>query len=310
MTQDRPQDGVNQRHDEAGLPSWDARTELYVEGSTSPRYGLFGLLAKSWLEELPRAVPDTYGWKVAGEVSYPPDRTPRGGLVSLRLPHGQVLTLQLNAYAESPRNDRRWFRRVEVREATSRTDKAALAALSVLEGSGVRKEGVGRIARRLRGHHVDLSAAEGKLLAFARVLLLHHRPDFDQVSEEGIELLIRTCERVADVADKVRQLGEFLEFGSADRPSARREVKDAQTDVYAAELHHIVGMSQQEVARKLRLAISERDRDKGGHRTTASRIKRGTDLFVRALGEEGWDRYRRTVRAAYEQSEGTHPLIE
>jgi hypothetical protein len=306
MTEDTPEGQDNQRPEEHGLPPWNARTELYVSGVTSPRYRRFDALAAAWLNELPRVVPRTYGQKVAGELSYPPDYDQQADLRTIRLGHGQVITLQLDAYAENLRGDHRWFRRVEVRAFASRTDKATLAALCVLEGSGVGKQGLDRIREYLRGDRVELELDEERLITFARELIRHHRPGFDLASADGIGVLIKTCEGVVAQAEGARQSSDLLEFGAADRHT-RKEIEDAQLDMYAAELHHICGMSQQQVAKKMALKISDRDKDKGGHRTAASRIKRGTDLFVRALGKQEWERYKSLRRAEYEKGEGTPP---
>jgi hypothetical protein len=313
MTEDTPEGKENQQSGETGLPPWNARTELHVSGSASPRYELFGFLAKAWLNELARVVPHTYGWKVAEEISYPPDYYPHRLLKHVRLENGQRVTLRLSAYWDAPRwddsdwdkprNEGGWFRRVEVRASTSRTDKATLSALSVLEGSGVDKAGIDRIDRRLRGEQVDLESAEARLLAFAGTLLRHHHDDLDLDSEEGIALLVKTCERVAAVAMSTQQLSDHLEFGVAGR-KLRPAVMDAEMDLYAAELHHIAGLSQREVAEKLRREILDRSKEKGGHDTAASIIKRGTELFERALGEDGWQRYKRLLRDEYERSIG------
>jgi hypothetical protein len=187
---------------------------------------------------------------------------------------------------------------VEVRDLPSRTDKATLAALSVLEGGGVREEGIQRIRRHLRGDsEVYLGSEKARLLAFARLLLQHHNREPDP------DLLVETCKRVAAVAESARQLAAFLEFGAADRKLIPAS-KDPQTDVLAAELHHIAGMSQKEVAQTLRRTQSDRMKIKGGHDMAASMIERGTGIFVRALGEEGWERYKAKTREEYERSEG------
>ena len=108
-----PEGGENQSPEEAGWPPWNALTELYVSGATLARYRRFDALATVWVNELPRVAPRTYGQKVAGELSYPPDYGQQANLRKVRLKRGQVITLQLDAYAEYSRDDPRWFRRVE-----------------------------------------------------------------------------------------------------------------------------------------------------------------------------------------------------
>jgi hypothetical protein len=307
MTEGTPEGRESQQPGETGLPQWTSLTDLYLMGAASPSYPSFPSLVNTWLAELNRVVPPTYGRKVAGELTYPPDHDRRRNLLSVRLDNGQAIELRFGAYWEAPRRtldkgpeclDGGWYRRVEVRDLPSRTDKATLAALSVLEGGGVRAEGIQRIRQRLRGDsEVYLGSEEARLLAFAQLLLKHHNRETDPE-----EVLVETCKRVAAVAESARQLTAFLEFGAADRKLIPAS-KDPQMDVLAAELHHIAGMSQKEVAETLRRTQSERMKIKGGHDTAKSKIERGTSIFVRALGEEGWERYRARAREEYERSE-------
>lgn len=311
---------------EAGLLPWDALTELHVIGAKAPRYELLPPLVVAWLRELLRIVPATYGRKVAGAISYPPDYERADLLKTVRTEHGQVLTLRFNAFQDRPRpgdggeepTDPRWFRRVEVRGHAQRTDNAALAALSVLEGSGVGEDGVNRIRGHLARRENDqaytgnwsesdeLSQEEERLLAYARALLRHHRPNLDLASSEGSKILIGVCERAAEVADATARLSSYLEFG-ADGRATRPDVEDAQMAVYAAELHHVVGMTHREIAAKLHLPRPEKEERNSENRNAANRIKRGTSLLVQALGEDGWQRYKRRMRYEYEQSDGIAP---
>jgi hypothetical protein len=307
MTEDKPEGRESQQPGETGLPPWTSLTDLYLMGATSSSYPSFPSVVNAWLPELNRVVPPTYGRKVAGEMAYPPDHDRGQDLLPVRLDNGQVIELRFDAYWDAPRRtldkgpeclDGGWYRRVEVRDLPSRTDKATLAALSVLEGSGVRAEGIQRIRQDLRGDsEVYLGSEEQRLLAFARLLLRHHNRETDP------EMLVETCKRVAAVAESARQLAAFLEFGAADRKLIPAS-KDPQMDVLAAELHHIAGMSHKEVAETLRRTRSERMKIKGGHDTAASMIERGTSIFVRALGEDGWQRYKARAREEYERSEG------
>lgn len=312
--------------DEPREPSRRQRSldDLYLLGASSPIHEDFGVLTVAWLDELRRVVPHTYGRKVAGEFDFPARIEAEDHRKLVHLDNGQVVEVWLNRYQEDPRNDGRWFRRAEVRVYSSRTDKATLAALSVLEGSGVRTDGVERIARGLRGkvalewtelRHPDNpeitmrvpanpealpTSEESRLLAFARALLRYHRPNLNQDSEEGIELLVAACRRVYDVAESTRKLSNFLEFGGARRDT-RPAREDAELDIYAAELHHIASMTQREVADRLRLsAPTKRDKNKGGHEKAAIRIKRGTNLLKRAIGEDRWPDYVQLLRAEYD----------
>ena len=307
MTEDTPEGRESQQPVDTGLPPWTSLTDLYLMGASSPSYPSFPSLVNAWLAELNRVVPPTYGRKLAGELTYPPGYDRGRDLLPVRLDNGQVIELEFGAYWDAPRRtldkgpeclDGGWYRRVEVRDLPSRTDKATLAALSVLEGGGVREEGIQRIRRHLRGDsEVYLGSEEERLLAFARLLLQHHNRETDP------EMLVETCKRVVAVAESARQLAAFLEFGAAERKLIPAS-KDPQMDVLAAELHHIAGMSHKEVAETLRRDKSDRMKIKGGHDTAKSMIERGTSIFLRALGGEGWERYKALAREEYERSEG------
>ena len=306
MTEDSPEDQQHQPRDEGGQAETGARRfELNVHGAMAPGYARFPALASDWIKELADTGLKTYGAKVSGYPPFPPDQDAGGKVFPVTLDNGQRLWLRWQpAFRDEPRPDGREFFRAEVRGETSPTVTAILAALAALEGGGAEKVDEVRMRRYLRAER-DLrvrpglrpeadaevlaseagwGGGEDRLLAFGRTLLWHHHPEVDQDSDEGIEMLMETCKRVAAVAKDARHLADYLEFGAAGRDTRQRR-EDAQMDVYAAELHHIARMSQPEVATKLGLREqSDREKDKSEHRQAANMIKRGTELLTQALG--------------------------
>lgn len=308
MTQDTPADRENKPPKEARTPDPKARVELYVHGAMAPRYQLFPHLAADWLSELARMSVKLYGHKVTGDPSLPPDQDIGGKALSVTLENGQRIWLRWHEdRRDNPREDDKGFWRAEVRDETASTDKAILAALAVLEGVEVNRAGEQRIRRHLRREKIDpearepsLLAKEDRMIALARTLLWFHHPDVDHESDEGINMLLETCKRVATVAKAARHLTDYMEFGVAGRDT-RRKIEDVQMDVYAAELHYIAGMSQKVVAEKLRLrGQSNHEKLHGGHATAGDKIKRGRELLIEAFGgEEAFLRYAERHRILY-----------
>jgi hypothetical protein len=319
VTEDSPEDQQHQPCDEAGQAEIGGarRFELYVHGAMAPRYARFPALASDWIKELADSGLKTYGAKVSGYPAFPPDQDTGGKVFPITLVNGQQIWLRWQStFRDEPRSDSREFFRAEVRGETSPTVKAMLAALAVLEGGGAEKVDEVMMRRYLRAERelrtdpeadAEVLAAEAgwgggedRLLAFGRTLLWHHHPEVDQDSDEGIEMLVETCKRVAAVAKDARHLADYLEFGAAGRDT-RQQREDAQMDVYAAELHHIARMSQPEVATKLGLREqSDREKDKREHRQAANMIKRGTELLTQALdGAEGFSAYVEGQRLVY-----------
>jgi hypothetical protein len=297
-----PDDPADAPRDDLQPPEWDERTDLYISGAMSPTYQLLPRLASAWMRELVGVGLRTYGRKEAWDPAYPPGYAAGGGYARrVRLENGQVLELRFKAYTEDPYGDGRQFWRTEVRGVTPRTDRAILAALAVVEGTEVGKEGLDRIRRNLQGERVALKAGEDKLLAFARVLLLWYRPDLDELSDEGVEMLVGVCERAAAVSRAARRLADFLEFGAVGRDT-RPGIEDAQLDVYAAELRHFADMSWPEIARRLGLDTDEETKKRSAAITASQKGERGTQLHLRALGEDGWRRFKDIQRRHYRQT--------
>lgn len=283
---------------------------MYAYGAMSPHYMLrFGALATDWIRELAGMGLRVYGRKVAGSISPPPEQDPAKKEVTVILGSGQRIWLTWHpGSVDDPRGDGNMFFRTEVRGEHAPPTKAILAALAALEAGRVEKVDEERMVRYLRAERdpeaseewlaaeEGWSADEDRLLAFARTLLGFHRPDLDQESDEGIEMLAGTSKRVAAVGQATRQLADYLEFGATGR-NTRREIADAQMDVYAAELHEIAGMSEREIADKFRVAAAESERFKGGSSTVRKRIGRGNELMGRAMGEEAWRQHVERQRA-------------
>ena len=282
----------NQIQQDATRREWNERTELRLVGARSNRYQILPTLARDWLRELFRTGLSTGERKETEAGSFPPGTPQTGAERRVRLDSGQRLTFRLGAGWEDPRGDGKWFWTTQVEDVTPRDNKAMLAMLAAAEGTELRKKPSLRQndLDRLRSEE-NLSDAEQRMLAFARVLLWWHRPALDLTNSEGIEILTETANRVAKVTEAARQLSDFLEFGGSGKDT-RRAIEDAQRAIYAAELRHFAGLTWPEVAERMGL-------DTSGERRRAAAVKakwrahRGVQLYIQVLGgEEQWVWYK------------------
>jgi hypothetical protein len=263
-------------------------------------------LAQASMEELLRVGLSLGGRKEASEVTYPPEYGSEGNALPVYLDNGQMLVLRLNAFKDHPRDDGRFFLRTEVRGETPKTDRAQLAALAVLEGTELRKnlarrnEDLDRLCRHLREGSGHLTSDESRMVGFVRLLLWTFRPDLDQKSGDGIELFVMVYDRVAKLAEDARQLSDVLEFGEPGKDT-RQAANDAQMDAYAAELRHFAGMNNREIAEVMRLDLSP-EKVRSSKQRASDMADRGEQLYIRAMGQQKWDSYRREQRRLYHSS--------
>jgi len=262
-------------------------------------------LARAWLGEL-RREGLSGGRKTEHEIDYPLGYREGSLTRPVRLATGEMIWLRLAAY-----RDERGFLRTQVLETPPRTDRAIFAALSVLEaGEGdpekVRDALTPKWDKKLKKWvYGRLGGPEERLLVYADNLLLHHRPTFRELPEaDQRELRVKACEHIVAVAREAERLHRFLEYGKPVGRT-RKAIKNAQRSVLAAEMHHIEGMSQREVAAELGLPVSDRNKRKGGHDTAETIINQGEDLFLRALGEQGWEQYKQLRHEEHEEGGGS-----
>ncbi len=175
-----------------------------------------------------------------------------------------------------------------VRDEFFRIDMSILAVLTLMEGSGVEPKG--------SPYTYEGTEAE---LDYPKALLRYYRPDFDGLPPEQQKVLMaETYSRVYDVLESLRNLMAYLEYADPGHGLTRRPLPNPARDVRAAELKHIEGLKNYEVAKRLEaenlnLDEPEKYRDESEYkekyeRTARESAKRGVLILEEALGEEGW----------------------
>jgi hypothetical protein len=135
-------------------------------------------------------------------------------------------------------------------------------------------------------------------LYYVLSLLRYYRPSFDELPhEQQLDLIARASERVNNLLTAARQLVEFLEYGASGQ-DLRLAVEDANRDVRAAVLKDVEDdMGVLQIAERLGLDVTEKDRDKRDHPTVRQMIKRGRKMLESALGTEGWRKQVEAMKA-------------
>ncbi len=185
-----------------------------------------------------------------------------------------------------------------VRDEFFRIDMSILAVLTLMEGSGVEPKG--------SPYAYEGTEAE---LDYPKALLRYYRPDFDGLPPNQQKVLMaETYFRVYDVLEALRNLMAYLEYADPGYGLTRRPLQNPARDVRAAELKHIEGLKNYEVALRLEaegLSLEPpktyRDttdyKEKYGRNARES-AKRGVKILEAALGEEGWkDRVEKSRKA-------------
>jgi hypothetical protein len=218
------------------------------------------------------------------------------------------------------RNEGREYRPAQVFIEPPKTDRAILAALTVLEGESVDPKRV-CLASRLREALMvkDLrevawettqedspisGATAGHLqyvnrLDFPVALLRYYRrqPDLKDLPEEKRTALLQgACRHINELLKAARNLQQYLEFGGpAGRPN--NLVRDAEGDIRAAELKGALGLSHRRVGEMLGVTL---DQDyyalKGSNKKVEDKVRRGRKLLIQALGEEGYTEHLEAVK--------------
>jgi hypothetical protein len=107
--------------------------------------------------------------------------------------------------------------------------------------------------------------------------------------------LEKCCERINDVLDSVRLLGDFLQYGGLDR-DPRPAVENPHKYVEAAMLRDVEGLKHREIAGILRVDISEKSGVVDDYSAVGKMVVRGRDILWRAFGKDGWDEMVESMR--------------
>lgn len=243
----------------------------------------------------------------------------------LRLPDGRTAWVSLHPWEE------RRYRAPRVMVEPSKSDRAILAALTILDAEPVdqvrvpliyhlrkmmfqtginqsRLEELARTAqkdRRLEDLKVSdfINATE---IEFHRALLTHYRrrSDFDDLpDEERTALLQRLCGFVNELLEAARKLQAFLEFGSK-RGLPTKLVEDIERCLLAAELKDALGLSYREVGMTFGVPLHQDYYAlKGYNKRDVELVKRGRNLYKQLLGDEVlYERHLEAVKPALKRS--------
>lgn len=133
-------------------------------------------------------------------------------------------------------------------------------------------------------------------LGLAEAFLRATRADYDDLPErERVALLEQLCAHINRVRNAVIDLQDFLVRGTPDGIPKRR-VADPGLDVRAAELRDATGLPYQDIADILDVPITGAHEAQARHKRVSDMAKRGRDLLLQALGQEGYDAHLRDVR--------------
>jgi hypothetical protein len=307
---------------------WDAlnstmdsyREELYGGMAYLFRSDEFPEFAEEWLAELNRVgyrgmVPFRF---YNPEITWPvptkeqPDNFLTAVPVNLGacedayvvVPEGsrQVLWLQLNG----PRSIKRGYREIRVSDKPIRTDMAIVSALTTLEGRSVNVE---ELRESLEESDISLDESlsmqvlehEGSsplgghtsslFLDYVLLLLRYHRPDFGLLSrQEKVGLLVHTCAHINEFLGALKKLVTFLEYGTPDG-RAKAATRNADTDVRAAVLRDVVGLTYREIGEELGIPRPNDFEVKGDFARVRQMVSRGRKILVLAIGKDGWRRH-------------------
>jgi hypothetical protein len=232
--------------------------------------------------------------------------------------HRQVFWLKLDGPRTS-RGDKSGYKSIKVFDRPLRTQMAIIGALTVLETGPIDTERLREalsqtepplersINERERAAWWGELGEEGfkwltdlqmPYLYYVLSLLRYYRPSFDELPhEQQLDLIVLASERVNNLLTAARQLVEFLEYGASGQ-DLRPAAVDANRDVRAAVLKDVEDdMGVIQIAERLGLDVTEKDRDKRDHPTVRQMIKRGRKMLESALGTEGWRKQVEAMKA-------------
>ncbi len=190
-----------------------------------------------------------------------------------------------------------------VRDEFFRVDMAVLAVLVVMEADRTKP----REDHEYKGTEPELDFAKAAL-RYYRGAWFDGLPPKDQK-----DLAIRVYRRMYDVLESMRLLTTLLEYGEPGKNLTTHPMEEARSYVRAAELRHVQGLKNFEVAEALGLpkpkdydAEDSYDRGKYG-RKARDRIQKGEKILIEALGEEGFRKHVKESKSEKERWETFGP---
>jgi hypothetical protein len=183
------------------------------------------------------------------------------------------------------------YRRMAVKDDFFRRDMAILAVLVVMESSDERPRRVWEYA----GDEPELE--------FPKTLLRYNRPEFENLSpHDQTYLAAETYHRLREVVGALRNLMAYLEYGEPREGLTRHPLEDVVRDVRAAELKHIDGLKNHQIAEALSFDSPKNARDEQEFKEKQGRkgreaAKRGTRILEDVLGKEGFKEHVEACKA-------------
>ena len=147
-----------------------------------------------------------------------------------------------------------------------------------------------RILEEVAGYHSTVK--------YVVALIRYRRPDFYELPyQEQLDLLEMVGDHIGKFHQALRQLDAALEYGEPGK-DLRPKVAQPSTDVLAAVMHDVYGLTPRQIAARSGVPPSPSDKEKGGHSAMSQSIKRGRRILEGTLGEEGWREWARAIRGA------------
>jgi hypothetical protein len=134
-------------------------------------------------------------------------------------------------------------------------------------------------------HPRRLLAPEQVLMRFS---IIYDRP--------SISLLVHACSHTNEFLDTLKKLMNFLEYGSPDGRT-RVATRDADTDVKAAVLRDVDGLTYRKIGEELDLPRPKDFEVKGDYARVRQMVSRGRKIIFLAIGKDGWRRHIEAMRA-------------
>jgi hypothetical protein len=113
---------------------------------------------------------------------------------------------------------------------------------------------------------------------------------------EKIDLLVHTCAYINEFLGALKKLASFLEYGTPDG-RAKAAFRNADTDVRAAVLRYVVGLTYREIGEELGIPRPKDFEIKGDYARVRQMVIRGRKILVLAIGEDGWRRHIEAMKA-------------
>jgi len=173
-----------------------------------------------------------------------------------------------------------------IRDEFFRTDMAILAVLTIMEADHAEPK-----------EHWEYVGNEPEL-DFAEALLRYYRDNFDSLEPDvQKDLKVETYKKIYAFLESLRLLMAHLEYGEARKGVTRKPLTTFRRDVRVAELKHIEGLKNHEIAEKLnaeglgleepKLYRDEAEKKEKYARKARDSAKRGKEQYLeKALGEK------------------------